>query len=139
VLSAMDGGLVVDSAGTGGWHEGERMDSRALDALATRGYDGSAHRARQVAPRWLAQRDLVLAADRGHLRALQRLATNVPGAAPIRLLGEFAGSNSGLEAPGVLDVPDPYYAGRDEFATCLDLIERCCDGLINAPIMNKRS
>jgi protein-tyrosine phosphatase len=71
----------------------------------------------------LAERDLVLAADRGHLRELQHLATRVPAAAPIRLLGEFARESD------VPDVPDPYYRGAKEFAECLALIERCCRGL----------
>jgi len=132
VLRALDPGLVVDSAGTGGWHEGEGMDPRAIDALAARGYDGSAHRARQVAAGWLAQRDLVLAADRTHLRDLRRLATGVPGAAPIHLLGEFAPRGSGPGVPAVADIPDPYYGGTPEFVACLDLIERCCQGLVKA-------
>ena len=48
------GGLVeVDSAGTGDWHEGERMDRRASAELARRGYRSAGHRARQIGPSWL--------------------------------------------------------------------------------------
>jgi protein-tyrosine phosphatase len=138
VLRSLDPRLVVDSAGTGSWHEGEGMDVRAIDALRSRGYDGTDHRARQVAPRWLAQRDLVLAADRGHLRHLQHLATNVAGAAPLRLLGEFAANNLSGGSFEVPDIPDPYYKGPAEFAACLELIERCCRGLLGATGVSTR-
>ena len=39
--------LAVSSAATGDWHVGERADERTLAALEARGYDGTAHRARQ--------------------------------------------------------------------------------------------
>jgi protein-tyrosine phosphatase len=130
VLRSLDPDLTVDSAGTGGWHQGDPMDHRALDALAQRGYDGEGHRARRVEPRWLAERDLVLAADRGHQRDLRSLATKIPRAAPIRLLGEFAGER---EVP---DIPDPYYGGPGDFEDCLALIERCCQGLVAEHIDN---
>ena len=48
--------VVLDSAGTGDWHLGERMYPPAREALAGRGYDGSAHRSRQIQPSWLAGR-----------------------------------------------------------------------------------
>ena len=47
--AGLDGTVVVDSAGTGDWHIGQPMNSGARAALATRGYDGSAHRARRAA------------------------------------------------------------------------------------------
>ena len=59
--------VVVDSAGTGGWHEGDPADDRTLTALRAHGYDGSAHRAREFRRSWFADLDLVLVADRGHL------------------------------------------------------------------------
>ena len=62
--------VVVDSAGTGDWHIGERADRRAVAALAARGYDGATHRAKQFDPHWFRQRDLVIGLDRGHERTL---------------------------------------------------------------------
>ena len=49
----------VDSAGTGDWHLGAPMDSRARAELSRRGYDGTGHRARQFEPPWLGRYDLV--------------------------------------------------------------------------------
>ena len=35
-------------------------------------------------------------------------------------------------AQGDLDVPDPYYGGRDGFDACLELVEAACPGLLTA-------
>ena len=69
----------VESAGTGDWHLGDRMDGRARAELARRGYDGSAHRARQIGPDWLDRFDLVIAMDAANLRDLERMASGLPG------------------------------------------------------------
>ena len=72
--AGLDGAVRLDSAGTGDWHVGEPMYQPAQAALARWGYDGSAHRARQWRPSWLAERDLVLAMDAHNLAALRRIA-----------------------------------------------------------------
>jgi protein-tyrosine phosphatase len=109
--------VTVDSAGTGDWHLGEPMYPPARSALADRGYDGSAHRARQVRPSWLAERDLVLAMDARNLAALRRMA----GAADrdrIRLFGEVGG----LAQTSGGEIPDPYGGTEDDFNYVLDLL-----------------
>ena len=117
--------VVVDSAGTGDWHVGSRMDSRARAELASRGYDGGLHRARQVVPRWLAERDLILAMDRQNLADLHRMAGDDPAERDrIRLLRSFD-KRSGPDA----DVPDPYYGESASFGLVLDLIEAAAGGL----------
>lgn len=96
--------IAVDSAGTGDWHLGQRMNSGARAALARRGHDGSAHRARQISASWFASRDLLLAMDRSNVMALRRM-----GAEPRRVLlfGDVAGSGA--------EVPDPYGGGPEDF------------------------
>ncbi len=66
--------LVVSSAGTGGWHEGEPMDPRARAALERRGYADHGHRARPFDTAWLPGTDLVVCMDRGHRQTLASLA-----------------------------------------------------------------
>ena len=119
--------VVVDSAGTGDWHVGDGADRRTVTALRGGGYDGSAHRARQFSAAWFAERDLVLAADRGHLRALRRLAPNQPDAAKVRLLREF---DADAVAAGTLEVDDPYFGGAADFERCLREVEAACRGLV---------
>jgi protein-tyrosine phosphatase len=120
--AGLDRAVTVDSAGTGDWHLGQRMDAHARDELARRGYDGSAHRARQIEPSWLASRDLILAMDQHNLADLRRMAARA-GAEPdrIRLFGEAGGLPSS-EAVG-RDIPDPYGGGPGDFSAVLDLIE----------------
>jgi protein-tyrosine phosphatase len=116
-------GLEVCSAGIGDWHVGERADPRSAEALTARGYDGSAHRARQFRPQWFDDHDLVIAMDRSHLRDLRRMA-GAAGVDKVRLLTSF-----GPDATDE-DVPDPYYGGPSGFVDVLDLVERFCEALL---------
>jgi len=109
------GAVVVDSAGTGDWHVGDAMDPGAWDALASRGHDGSAHRARQFEPSWLAERDLILAMDARNLADLRRMAKG-QDAERIRLFSEVGGLTE------TRDIPDPWGGGPEEFGHVLDLL-----------------
>ena len=113
--AGLDGAVVVDSAGTGDWHVGDAMDPGARTALASRGHDGSAHRARQFQPSWLPRRDLILAMDARNLADLRRMARG-QDADRIRLFSEVGGL---AEAR---DIPDPWGGGTDEFGHVLDLL-----------------
>ncbi|WP_225832765.1 low molecular weight protein-tyrosine-phosphatase [Streptomyces sp. NK08204] len=117
----------VDSAGTGGWHEGEAADPRTVSVLDEHGY-ATAHIARQFQPAWFARLDLVLALDAGHLKALRRLAPTDEDARKVRLLRSYDPS-AGDDG---LDVPDPYYGGRDGFEECLEMVEAASTGLLAA-------
>jgi protein-tyrosine phosphatase len=108
--------VIVDSAGTGNWHVGDRMNSRARAHLTRGGYDGEAHRARQFDASWLAERDLFLAMDADNLRDLRALAPAEDAAHRIRLFGEVAGLDGA-------DVPDPYYGTDADFAHVLAMLE----------------
>ena len=116
--AGLDGAVALDSAGTGDWHIGQPMYQQARAALASRGYDGSAHRARQFRLSWLAGRDLVLAMDARNLATLCRLA----GAADrdrIRLFGEVGGLS---QAEGG-EIPDPYGGNEADYCHVLDLLQ----------------
>ncbi len=109
--------LRVASAGVGDWHVGSAPDERAQHHAKGRGYDLSALRARQVRPSDFAEFDLILAMDRGHLRALERM---VPREARHKLRLFVAGR----------EVPDPYYGGPEGFEQVLDLVEAACRDLL---------
>lgn len=116
----------VDSAGTGDWHLGQRMDPGALTQLASRGYDGGSHRARQIGTSWLGERDLFLAMDSANLADLRRMARGIPGAADrIRLFGEAGGL-------GGADIPDPFGGTAEDFAKVLDMLEAAAPHILAA-------
>lgn len=117
-------GLDVDSAGTGDWHVGKAPDPRAREAAATRGYDLSSLRARQVRVSDFDQYDLILAMDQDNFSDLAAMQPT-DGKARLQLFLEYAGM------PGA-EVPDPYYGGQRGFDQVLDLVEKACDGLLDA-------
>ncbi|MFF9604304.1 low molecular weight protein-tyrosine-phosphatase [Streptomyces sp. NPDC014684] len=116
----------IDSAGTGGWHEGEAADPRTVSVLDEHGYR-TGHVARQFQPSWFARLDLVVALDTGHLKALRRLAPTEENARKVRLLRSYV-----QPTPDDLDVPDPYYGGPEGFQECLEMVEEASTGLLAA-------
>jgi protein-tyrosine phosphatase len=122
--AGLDGLVEVDSAGTGGWHEGDPADPRTVSVLEEHGYEGG-HTARQFQASWFARLDLVIALDSGHLKALRRLAPSPEDAAKVRLLRSYDAT-----VGDDLDVPDPYYGGRDGFEECLEMVEAASTGLL---------
>ncbi|GAA2427768.1 low molecular weight protein-tyrosine-phosphatase [Streptomyces glaucus] len=125
--AGLDALVEVDSAGTGGWHEGEGADPRTVAVLEENGYTID-HTARQFQPSWFSRLDLVVALDSGHLRALRRLAPTEQDAEKVRLLRSYAHPSPGHD----LDVPDPYYGGREGFDECLEMVEEASIGLLAA-------
>ncbi|MGW2586265.1 low molecular weight protein-tyrosine-phosphatase [Streptomyces virginiae] len=117
----------VDSAGTGGWHEGDGADPRTVSVMEAAGYEQD-HRARQFRSSWFARLDLVIALDAGHLRDLRALAPTAQDAAKVRLLRSYDPAASAAET----DVPDPYYGPLDGFEECLELVEAASPGLLDA-------
>ena len=125
--AGLDGEVVIDSAGTGGWHAGEPPDPRATEAARRRGTELTGT-ARQVRAEDFEAFDLLLAMDRDNLRELHAIAPHAEAREKVRLLREFDPSSAG--APD-LDVPDPYYGGPRGFDHVLDLVEAACRGLLD--------
>lgn len=116
--------LVIDSAGTHGYHVGEPPDSRARRAAAQRGYNLDGQRARQVTAQDCERFDLLLVMDDDNLRAVRRLcsATQVH---KLKKLTDY------LPKSGYPEVPDPYYGGPEGFELVLDLIEEASRALLD--------
>jgi protein-tyrosine phosphatase len=114
----------VDSAGTHGWHEGERADPRARKVGAAHGLSVDSI-ARPVRTSDFESFGLILAMDQGHLRELR---SRCPSAFrdKIRLMREFDGGE------GDLDVPDPYYDGIEAFEEVYAMLDVSCRKLLDA-------
>ena len=118
--------LVLDSAGTGDWHVGERPDPRAVKAAEARGYDLSGITARAVTDDDFIRFDHLIAMDEGHRRWLAeaRSGRQLPET-KISLLMDWS---VGLARTSI---PDPDYGEAADFERMLDLIEKGCQGLIS--------
>lgn len=115
--------LVIDSAGTGGWHAGDPPDARMIKAALRRGVDISYLRARQVELSDFYQFDYLLAMDLSNHSDLLDLAP--PNReCDIRLFLDFAACET-------RDTPDPYYGGAEGFERVLDLIELGAEGFLD--------
>jgi protein-tyrosine phosphatase len=126
--SGLAGAVSVDSAGTGDWHVGERMFGPARAELTRRGYDGSAHRARQIQPSWLPRYDLLVGMDRANVAALRRMAPDRETAGRIRLLRSFDPALRPDDPYGG-DVPDPFGGSPDGYELAFDLVLAATTGL----------
>ena len=117
--------MVIDSAGTHGYHAGESPDPRARQAAKTRGYDLSQLRARRFERDDFKRFDLVLAMDNDNRAYLARLC-GPSERHKLKLMMQYARDYA------VSEVPDPYDGGSDGFETVLDMLEDASDGLLDA-------
>jgi len=116
--------ILIDSAGTAGYHTGEAPDRRARAAGARRGItiDGAA---RQFKRGDFQRFDYVLAMDSANLDDLAELASDGAARQRLHLLRSFD-----PKTPNGADVPDPYYGGDDGFDDVLDLCLAACRPLL---------
>jgi protein-tyrosine phosphatase len=133
----LDSEIIVDSAGTIGFHTGEPPDKRAVQHAAKRGYDLTQIRAREINQPDYELFDYVLAMDKQNIAWLRKQIPN-QFAHKLRLFLEFSEKYAGR------DVPDPYYGNANGFETVLDMVEDGVHGLIahlleaNATTKNKK-
>lgn len=115
--------VYIESAGTGGWHEGDPPDARMIHAAGRRGYALAHMRARKVEYADFFEFNYLLAMDLSNQMDLLEMAP--PNrTCDIRLFLDFAGTVQ-------RETPDPYYGGAEGFEHVLDLIEAGADGLLD--------
>ncbi|QSP94489.1 low molecular weight phosphotyrosine protein phosphatase [Marinobacter salinisoli] len=105
----------ISSAGIGAL-VGKPADETALELLKEHGIDATSHLARQVTQEMLADADLVLAMEEGHLKRMHDIAPQIRGRA--FLLGKWQNNQS---------VPDPYRQQRPAFEHAFHLIQQATE------------
>lgn len=115
----LSGHIDIKSAGTGGWHVGERAHRGTRETLSRHGIDPSQLVAKQVSQTDLDRADYVVVMDSENLTDLR--AWQVDEHKVSRLLDYTTGLN-------VRDVPDPYYDGR--FELVYELVRIGSEGLL---------
>lgn len=114
--------LIIDSAGTHGYHIGKAPDKRSQAAGVERGYSFKGLKCRRVDESDFEKFDYILAMDDSNLANLRGMSPS-QFQSKIKLFLEFASVED-------KEVPDPYYGGKRGFELVLDLIEEASEGLI---------
>jgi protein-tyrosine phosphatase len=122
---APDESIVVDSAGTGGWHVGDPPDPRSTEVARAHGVSLEGQVARRVVPLDLSTFDWIVAMDHDNLAELRSLQARHGGTARVVLLRDFD------PEPGDGEVPDPYYGGPGGFDRVFEMVDRSCAALLD--------
>jgi protein-tyrosine phosphatase len=110
--------IVVDSAGTSSYHNGEGPHWGTQEILDEHGIDFH-HASRQLTRRDLKEADYLVALDSSNLRNIKQWGSP---SGELKLLLEYA------PQVGIEDVPDPYYSGG--FDEVFELVKAGCEGLL---------
>ena len=103
-------GWQFSSAGLKDKHVGDSADPRSIEACASRGYDLTAFRCREITEQDYRAHDVILAMDKDNAAQIEARRP-VGNTTPIRL---FLGDR---------EVPDPYYGESDGFALMMAQVE----------------
>ena len=124
--AGMGDNFEVDSAGTAGYHVGEAPDSRMRAVGAEKGlvYSGQA---RQFSENDFQDFDLILAMDQNNYNNILALAGSPNDQRKVHMMREFDPQANPYDG-----VPDPYYDGIEGFYSVYEIVERSCQGLLDA-------
>ncbi|MEJ2162871.1 MAG: low molecular weight phosphotyrosine protein phosphatase [Robiginitalea sp.] len=117
--------IIVDSAGTAGYHTGNPPDPRSVEVAARHGIDISRQRCRRFSREDFDNFDYIFAMDQENLSHLKRLARNTADLKKVFLLLGFTGMPEA-------EVPDPYYGGSQGFMKVYQMIDQATDQLLTS-------
>ncbi|WP_421919337.1 low molecular weight protein-tyrosine-phosphatase [Marinifilum sp.] len=124
-VNLLDDEYECDSAGTGGWHVGERADTRMRTHATKRDYHLTSI-ARQFNPKTdFEEFDLIIGMDQQNVSDLKSMARNHKDLNKIKSMTDYCTRYTHYDS-----VPDPYYGGADGFELVLDILEDACEGLL---------
>ncbi len=124
--SKIDSGkIIVESAGTGGWHIGELPDSRSIEVAQNHKIDITYQRCRKFTYADFENFDLIYVMDRSNLADVLSLARNEQDRQKVELI------LNELQPGENLDVPDPYYGGGRGFENVYQMLDDACEIISN--------
>jgi len=120
-----DGALLIDSAGTTGYHAGQSPDPRAVAAARQAGFDIAAQRSRKVTDDDFETFDYIVCMDNDNLSLLKERADD-------RHHGKISLFLTHDPSLPLSEMPDPYYGRDSDFVRCLDFARRAAEGLLDS-------
>jgi protein-tyrosine phosphatase len=124
--SKVDGSkVVIDSAGTGGWHVGHLPDVRSIEVARKNHIDITDQRCRRFTDRDFDDYDLIYVMDRSNLTDVLSLAREPRDREKVKMILEelYPGERR--------EVPDPYYGGAGGFDRVFRLLDEACEVIAN--------
>ncbi|HCE55189.1 MAG: low molecular weight protein-tyrosine-phosphatase [Lutibacter sp.] len=113
--------VVIDSAGTGAYHIGEKPDNRSIAIAKINGIDISDQRARKFLVEDFDEFDLIYVMDNENYRDVTAMARNINDKAKVKMiLNEVFPKDN-------LDVPDPYLGGDYGFKNVFKMLDEACE------------
>jgi len=127
----LTGQFHCDSAGTSGWHVGERADSRMREHGAKRGFDLISISRKFDASTDFEKFDYILGMDNQNVWDIKEQDRKQKYGDKIFLMTDFC---TRIQAE---EVPDPYYGGSQGFERVMDLLEDACEGLLEKALADQ--
>jgi protein-tyrosine phosphatase len=112
--------VLVDSAGTSGWHDGEKPDKRSAQNAREHGIDISKLVSRKFLVADFDRFDLIYVMDQSNYRDVISQARHENDKMKVDLLLNAKWPNQNRA------VPDPYYGGESGFENVFQLVEEAC-------------
>ena len=113
--------VMVDSAGTAGYHIGSPPDERSINIAKKHNINLNNQRARKFSQEDFDKFDIIYAMDTSNYKHLISLANTEEEKNKIRMILNEINPNS-FES-----VPDPYYGGEDGFEIVYNLLNQACE------------
>ena len=115
----MENSIFVDSAGTSGWHQGKKADSRMKEYAKKRGVELESI-SRQLNEEDFENFDLIFCMDNSNYNDVIFSAQSEEERKKVHKICSFAKNFKDKE------VPDPYYGGPDGFEYVFELLQDAC-------------
>lgn len=113
--------IVIDSAGTSGFHQGELPDKRSIEVAAKYGIDITDQRSRKFVISDFDNFDLIYAMDSSNYQNILKLARNSQDSDKVFMILNESYPDKNL------DVPDPYYGGNQGFENVYRMLDEACE------------
>ncbi len=116
--------IEVDSAGTNGFHDGEKPDSRSISTAGMHQIDITNQVSRQIKKEDLDEFDLIYAMDSSNYNNILEMASNERQKSKVKIIMNevYPGKN--------INVPDPYYGGDEGFENVFQMLNEATDMII---------
>jgi len=116
--------VLVDSAGTGHWHIGNKPDPRSIEVAKKHGLDITNQRGRQFTQKDFENFDYIFVMDTSNRDNVLELAKKESDNQKVHLILDELFPNENV------DVPDPYYGGDQGFEQVYQMLDQACDKIV---------